>query len=741
MELGLQNSLGANLIPKTGASAPSFTASIAGLTTYPGFGPSAASGAVLTAQASGFSGAPPGSTTYQWSTIESGDLAGATAATFIPDANALDGETLFCSISPAGYSTRTTQGAIVRHVAPTAAGGIADLNLQVGQATTVSSVPLDFTGAALSFALAPGSSALPAGLTLGSDGVLSGTPGALTSGLSIVVDASNSGGSAQTGFSVSTFDVPDAFASSDWTLAPTGTPGELQMTIVTMPSANNAAVSAVEFRLDGGAWSDAGSTGVHTLTGLTGGQTYTLELRAINAAGASLPSDSKTAEPDQQAGPGDTVAPVVETASYDQHAREITLNITEATGSSTVFWALVANPSTPTAAQIEAGAGGGVIEGGSFQSSSGGDVDMISVSDESGDEIHLFARDAAGNDSGVSVIGGISVDNTAPVFLSASPAAGSTGIDPNTPISLTFSETLIGPVSTGAFNLYAQGALVESFDTATGAGDQGGSVSIVGADVTVTPGAALASGASVSVQWSAGAVRDHYGNPLAANTSDTLFSFETVSLATRSMTSLGIQNSGSAFGVVKDYTFTMQAGKTQYITVSGRFDSASISGVEIVGDGSAIARQALLKNGNYGAAIYAITAANSGAQTVRVTLSGGRNHIKCGVVETEGFAFARAMTATQQGGNNAGAGGGQLIANDTDTSLGEGVIAIAICSDASGSGFSDLNGYDATGFSEETNTADIIATSDSVAGGAPETFNLTYDVAFKASVVCGVVLN
>ena len=96
----------------------------------------------------------------------------------------------------------------------------------------------------------------------------------------------------------------------------------------------------------------------------------------------------------------DITAPVVVTSSYDNGTGALALNITEASGSATCYWALVANPSTPTTAQVKAGTGGGILEAGSFTVTSGGDSDIISLTGPSGNELHLVIEDASGNNTG-----------------------------------------------------------------------------------------------------------------------------------------------------------------------------------------------------------------------------------------------------------------------------------------------------------------------------------------------------
>lgn len=68
--------------------------------------------------------------------------------------------------------------------------------------------------------------------------------------------------------------------------------GDGTATVTFTPSANGgAAITAFEYRLDGGSWIDTGSlAGGFVIAGLTNGTTYGLELRAVNAVGAGEPT-------------------------------------------------------------------------------------------------------------------------------------------------------------------------------------------------------------------------------------------------------------------------------------------------------------------------------------------------------------------------------------------------------------------------------------------------------------------
>ena len=120
-------------------------------------------------------------------TVEAGDVVAVTVTVTDSEAN----ERVFS----AGAQT-------VADIAPVASGAIADQTFIEGVANTPLDVSADFTGTRLTFALAPSSAALPAGLSLSSAGVISGTPTTVSAEVNIVVRATNAAGTADTAFGV-----------------------------------------------------------------------------------------------------------------------------------------------------------------------------------------------------------------------------------------------------------------------------------------------------------------------------------------------------------------------------------------------------------------------------------------------------------------------------------------------------------------------------------------------------------
>lgn len=94
--------------------------------------------------------------------------------------------------------------------------------------------------------------------------------------------------------------VPEAFHAGDWSLAPGDE--EAHVTIHALPNDGGAAISDIEYRIDGGTWTSSGGTTDFTLTSLTNDQEYDVDLRAVNSVGPGAASDTKSITPEDTGG-------------------------------------------------------------------------------------------------------------------------------------------------------------------------------------------------------------------------------------------------------------------------------------------------------------------------------------------------------------------------------------------------------------------------------------------------------
>jgi hypothetical protein len=103
--------------------------------------------------------------------------------------------------------------------------------------------------------------------------------------------------------------VPGAFGAEDWSIADAGTGGDAVLTVTALPSDGGAALTGIEYRIDGGAWAPLGATaaGSYLLTDrFADGVPATVSLRAVNTAGPATSYSSKTVT---TTGPGLSFAP------------------------------------------------------------------------------------------------------------------------------------------------------------------------------------------------------------------------------------------------------------------------------------------------------------------------------------------------------------------------------------------------------------------------------------------------
>ncbi|MDQ7745468.1 hypothetical protein [Hydrogenophaga pseudoflava] len=151
---------------------------------------------------------------------------------------------------------------------------------------------------------------------------------------------------------------PSAFADGNWSATPVA--GGIELNIGPMPASGSAAVTALRYRLDGGApvtLSGTG-TGVRTLT-LTPGQEYALQLQQVTAAGESDWSDTKRRTPlASGGGGGGTLAVVQSPAPVEQSWGTTAEQTMAAVGSGNSIVVVVHAPTAAGVPTISDSAGG-----------------------------------------------------------------------------------------------------------------------------------------------------------------------------------------------------------------------------------------------------------------------------------------------------------------------------------------------------------------------------------------------
>lgn len=93
--------------------------------------------------------------------------------------------------------------------------------------------------------------------------------------------------------------VPAAFTAGQWSVADAESGGTLTVTISSLPALHGGTVSQIDYRVDGGTWTDSGVTTAtnFNITGLTDDVEYDIELRITTDLGTSGTSDTKAQTP------------------------------------------------------------------------------------------------------------------------------------------------------------------------------------------------------------------------------------------------------------------------------------------------------------------------------------------------------------------------------------------------------------------------------------------------------------
>lgn len=94
--------------------------------------------------------------------------------------------------------------------------------------------------------------------------------------------------------------VPSAFTTDQWTLVNAATSQDLTLAWTSLPFDGGSAITDLDYRVDGGAavsMASSASSGSITISGLTNGTEYDVEIRAVNAEGDGGWSAVKSATP------------------------------------------------------------------------------------------------------------------------------------------------------------------------------------------------------------------------------------------------------------------------------------------------------------------------------------------------------------------------------------------------------------------------------------------------------------
>lgn len=201
----------------SGPSGPTFAVELTGLTNNSTHGICAERGALLTAQVTGLDGAAP-APSYQW-TLDGAPIAGATSASYTPDASAPALGALSCAVTVDG-TQRNAAPAVLRDVPPATQNSLYDEIFDVESGDQPVASAAAFTGENLSFAVSGAGASIDA-----QTGVVLVPTDVEVTGAVVTVSASNSGGTATAAFQVTVEDISFEDALPFGALTPAGAGG------------------------------------------------------------------------------------------------------------------------------------------------------------------------------------------------------------------------------------------------------------------------------------------------------------------------------------------------------------------------------------------------------------------------------------------------------------------------------------------------------------------------------------
>ena len=173
------------------------------------------------------------------------------------------------------------------------------------------------------------------------------------------------------------------------------------------------------------------------------------------------------------------------------------------------------------------------------------------------------------------------LDNAAPTLTLTAPGDNASGRYYASDIALTFDDSAI---QRGAGNIVlklADGTIIESFDIATGAGSQGGSLGVAGGIVTLDPAAYLLAG-DYYVEVDATAIKDAAGNSFAGISGSSAFNFTVTPPPAPAITAVtddaGLQTGAIANGGSTDDLVLSLTGSAEANSLVSVYNGATLLG-------------------------------------------------------------------------------------------------------------------------------------------------------------------
>lgn len=447
------------------------------------------------------------------------------------------------------------------------------------------------------------------------------------------------------------------------------------------------------------------------------GATVTVIQTETSALGAAS-AESAATGPVQST--GDLIAPVIDAASYADAARALTLSVTEAdTVPVTIYWAMAAAPAAPSIPEIKTGAGGGIVAAGSFTADAGSSQTLINPVGASIGSAHIVVTDGAGNDSAITTVPGLVIDDTPPALSAATATAtGQKSAD------WAVTSTEAGGTIFAAIRLAADAVLSRPQIEAGG-----GMAVAIGSDPAPTADAGnggsfanLGAGTSYVVDLFQ---RDSHGNDSAV-ASTPVFTTNAAAASALVPLAMNVQQTGAGASVTHDLVVSGLTAGNRVAVVVG-FQGGGIAITSVVVDPGGANQKMLIERGTLysggsgpNQAIYDGLYTGSGAATIRVTLSAAANYVCAKAYDAGTMAYQNSVTATLGGASP------QDVPMSDTTNAGDALVGLIGANDASTNSFSVIANID--GLQNITGGDRNFAAwhVGSASGGAPETFTARY---------------
>jgi len=107
-------------------------------------------------------------------------------------------------------------------------------------------------------------------------------------------DTLNVGSFTDTAVTNNVIDVPSQITSGMWSIADAASGGDANVTIISLPAANGATITDIEYKVGAGSWTSSAGTSDFSIAGFTDGVSTAVLIRAKNSVGSGADSDSKS---------------------------------------------------------------------------------------------------------------------------------------------------------------------------------------------------------------------------------------------------------------------------------------------------------------------------------------------------------------------------------------------------------------------------------------------------------------